>query len=518
MFKMQCLLLSLLTICSIARTSWSLPEPRLRHRQNAQPGATATKPQTVVTVTTTVSSSPYTLTYVSPTGSHTSPVSASTTADWVLIPPLIPLPFAPAPVIPPPEAPELPTIPEDPQPSISIPAPGCTTSIATFGVASCTEVVWVSSHTIQSSLTGCSTSSSTLSGCSLTASTGVSTSTIVLGRSSVSPTTEMPISYTSGPLPLDVNPPDDPNLVFDLFKDQLNISPPVEPPRGALTCAPKVDKAPIFHWRTANGNVMNFCGHGIDITDDGISRNYTSPDGVFGVTITSTYAVNESCPAGGKTTWDEARCKFLLNRPLADCVPVESGLSDSIDLYGGTILADCVKTTIKPFSTQEVICGAFDNGGGMGFKAFTPETANDAIDKYCNSDTYTADASRKDAPYGVPINGYARDRFWYKGGTYCLTTSPRPPVPNIPKDQSACDRDGSMDYEIDVGVQFDANQTGCENEQSYAVPRGLACTRMLQKVVSGCRLDGPDFGGRVEVDSPSGCLQWWLYASASQIG
>ena len=59
-------------------------------------------------------------------------------------------------------------------------------------------------------------------------------------------------------------------------------------------------------------------------------------------------------------------------------------------------------------------------------------------------------------------------------------------MPNIPEDQSACQGDGAMDYEIDVGVQFDANQTGCENEQSYAVPRGLACVRLLQKVVSGC--------------------------------
>jgi len=79
---------------------------------------------------------------------------------------------------------------------------------------------------------------------------------------------------------------------------------------------------------------MDFCGHGIDITGDGISKNYTSTDGILGVSITSTYAVNESCPAGGKTSWDEARCKFLLNRPLGECTPDNGGLSDSVDLYG----------------------------------------------------------------------------------------------------------------------------------------------------------------------------------------
>ena len=78
---------------------------------------------------------------------------------------------------------------------------------------------------------------------------------------------------------------------------------------------------------------MNFCGSGIDITGDGISQNYTSTDGTLGVSIISTYAVNESCPAGGKTTWDEARCKFLLNRPLGECAP-DGAASDSVDLYG----------------------------------------------------------------------------------------------------------------------------------------------------------------------------------------
>lgn len=122
----------------------------------------------------------------------------------------------------------------------------------------------------------------------------------------------------------------------------------------------------------------------------------------------------------------------------------------------------------------------------MGFKAFTPATANDAIDKYCNSDTYTADPGYKGAPYGVQINGYAKERFWYKDNTYCLTTAPRPPPPNIPKDQSVCSS-GMKDYEIDVGVQFNSDQTGCKPEKAYKVPRGEACSNILKKVVAGCK-------------------------------
>lgn len=122
----------------------------------------------------------------------------------------------------------------------------------------------------------------------------------------------------------------------------------------------------------------------------------------------------------------------------------------------------------------------------MAFKLFTINTANDAIDKYCNSDTYTADPKDTESPYNIPIIGYARDRFWYRDGTYCSTTSPRPPPPSIPKDQSVC-KTGSNDYEIDIGVQFDSNQTNCQPEKSYVVPRGQACVSILNKIVSGCK-------------------------------
>ena len=66
---------------------------------------------------------------------------------------------------------------------------------------------------------------------------------------------------------------------------------------------------------------MDFCGSGIKITGDGISTNYTSPDGGTIVSIAAKYAVNATCPAGGTTSWDESRCKFLLNRPLLECEP-----------------------------------------------------------------------------------------------------------------------------------------------------------------------------------------------------
>lgn len=78
---------------------------------------------------------------------------------------------------------------------------------------------------------------------------------------------------------------------------------------------------------------MDFCDHGIDIIGDGISKNYISTNDILEVSITSIYVVNESCPAGGKTSWDEARCKFLLNRPLDECTPDNGGLFDSVDLY-----------------------------------------------------------------------------------------------------------------------------------------------------------------------------------------
>ena len=122
----------------------------------------------------------------------------------------------------------------------------------------------------------------------------------------------------------------------------------------------------------------------------------------------------------------------------------------------------------------------------MGFKAFMPDKANDAIDKYCNSDSYTADPSYGSSPYGVRIIGYALDRFWYKHGTYCMTTSPRPLPPNIPADRSACGI-SSMDFELDVGVKFRTDRTGCQPTTPFVVPRGDECVNKLKKVVSGCK-------------------------------
>lgn len=123
----------------------------------------------------------------------------------------------------------------------------------------------------------------------------------------------------------------------------------------------------------------------------------------------------------------------------------------------------------------------------MGFEPFTPADAADAIHKYCNSDTYTSTPSLNASAYGVPVVGWdGMDRFWYKHGTYCMTTAPRPKPPNIPKDQSACHADGNMDYEIDVGVSFKSDQRGCQPAKQYPVPRGQPCVNMLSKVTSGC--------------------------------
>ena len=76
----------------------------------------------------------------------------------------------------------------------------------------------------------------------------------------------------------------------------------------------------------------------------------------------------------------------------------------------------------------------------------------------------------------------------------------------------------------------------CQPAKAYTVPRGQPCVYMLEKVVSACKirlihqriqvsgligsigsLEGPTFGGKVEDESNYGCLEWWVYASGSQI-
>ncbi|KAL2053218.1 hypothetical protein ABVK25_006543 [Lepraria finkii] len=45
----------------------------------------------------------------------------------------------------------------------------------------------------------------------------------------------------------------------------------------------------------------------------------------------------------------------------------------------------------------------------------------------------------------------------------------------------------------------------------------IECVNTLKKVVSGCNLGAPDFGGRVDDDSDSGYLERWVNAAGSQI-
>ncbi|KAK3168291.1 hypothetical protein OEA41_004738 [Lepraria neglecta] len=278
------------------------------------------------------------------------------------------------------------------------------------------------------------------------------------------------ILYERGDIYWGPDVPDVPDYVSDSYVRNTGIGPPSEPSHGDLVCATQSASGPSFIQGNALGNVMDFCAGGLSVSGPPITKTYVQPTGGDALYIEAIFVDNEgACFPGETVNWDEDRCKFILNRPIFECEP-DSNPQTQITKYGGKIAADCVNITVTPQSVPEsVFCGAFDDGGGMGFKAFTPDEANDAIDKYCNSDTYTADPSYDTTPYGVRIIGYAMDRFWYKDGVYCLTTSPHPPPPNIPADQSVCHSDGSMDFELDVGVKFKTDQALAPEYRAYSV-------------------------------------------------
>lgn len=266
---------SIITVCSITKVTWCLPGSRyMNPRDTPAPNTASTGPITGtspgnIIVTTTFSSSTYTLTYIPPTTIGTIPVSASTTDGWHLVPPIVPLPFPAPPVVPPPEEPGIPEEPENPgddndhenepntlenRPTLSIPE--CSTSTATLGLVNCTQIIWVSSYKLQSSLSGCSTTSSTTSGCALTITNSVSTATVIPDLQQVF-TTSGPDIYAPGPVIDDLpNPPDDPYRVVNIFAKQLNIVAPVDPPKGSLTCAAPNQSGPSFSWYNANVGIF----------------------------------------------------------------------------------------------------------------------------------------------------------------------------------------------------------------------------------------------------------------------
>jgi len=243
----------------------------------------------------------------------------------------------------------------------------------------------------------------------------------------------------------------------------------------------------------ASSNIERFCGQQDHLgqISPTASTSQSFPELEWNNTISVDWAPGcKSIDSAYTLTWDV--CTFYLYHIINACG------YDSNDFYGGSLTATafCMVFAIAPqpyinpqpsINDQKVVCGAFDNGGGMGHRTFSTANAYDAIDKYCNGvEKYSSDPKDKSNNYGVEIIGNALDRFWYKGSAYCDTTSPHAPVPGLPRGNStACG--GSMDYEIDVRVMFNTVQTGCQPMQYYPVPKGKECSDTLGKVVSSCK-------------------------------
>ncbi len=179
-------------------------------------------------------------------------------------------------------------------------------------------------------------------------------------------------------------------------------------------------------------------------------------------------------------------CATYLNDSINECG------RNSNDVYGGSLTANCIVYAVTPqpyiipapsLNAESVVCGAFNDGRGMGHPTFSTANAYDAIDKYCNGAyNYTSDMTTVKNKNGEKIIGYALDRFWYRGSADCTTTDPHG---RLPGSKTVCD--GSNDYEINVGVMFNSSQTGCQRTQTYFVPKGKECSDTLGKVILSCK-------------------------------
>ena len=86
---------------------------------------------------------------------------------------------------------------------------------------------------------------------------------------------------------------------------------------------------------------MDFCAGGITVTDQGIAKNYTQPSKGNELSISTKYATSDACPAGQSAKVDEARCKFLLNRPIFECEQGGDANSQNAK-YGPSLLSSHV--------------------------------------------------------------------------------------------------------------------------------------------------------------------------------
>ena len=92
---------------------------------------------------------------------------------------------------------------------------------------------------------------------------------------------------------------------------------------------------------------MSFCAGGITISDQGMAKNYTQPTDGNELSISTKYATSDACPAGQSAKLDEARCKYLLNRPIFECGQGGDAISQDAK-YGPSPLS-------PPFPTGSLI-------------------------------------------------------------------------------------------------------------------------------------------------------------------
>lgn len=141
-------------------------------------------------------------------------------------------------------------------------------------------------------------------------------------------------------------------------------------------------------------------------------------------------------------------------------------------------------------STENVVCGTSgipDKSSGKGYPNFDSTDASDAIEKYCNGDfVYVSDPTNRVTIGDIDMMGPALDRFWYKNGVFCETTTPYHKVGGL-KRGSSKQCGAPNDYEIDVGVTFKTDQTGCQPTKKINVPKGDECVNKLTKVISSCK-------------------------------
>ena len=86
--------------------------------------------------------------------------------------------------------------------------------------------------------------------------------------------------------------------------------------------------------------------------------------------------------------------------------------------------------------------------------------------------------------------GYAGDKFWFDPNNleFCGSTAVDGTSAGLWSSEAKCSIGGGNQYEVWVNVQFSDDQSGCNSEKNWDIPKDQEFVDIYNMILNGCKL------------------------------